>query len=186
MVEQDLNQLPPEQRGYAIRAREELEEMMRANADFPAGRLQLGDYYYRRGELPMAIKQYEMAIKMDSLLTAVYSNLATAYNMVNDNPRALATLDKLLEIEPEYGRGYYLRGLLQHEIGNVLAAIDDLELAIKFDPYNFRAFYNLANLYLSDGDLVKAEKTINKGLLLQPDSEEGIYLLNLIKSQSNG
>jgi hypothetical protein len=43
MIELDLSQLPPDERGYAIKGREELEAMLRANADFPLGRLQIGD-----------------------------------------------------------------------------------------------------------------------------------------------
>jgi tetratricopeptide (TPR) repeat protein len=184
IVELDLAQLPPTERGYAIKAREELEAMLRANADFPLGRLQLGDYYYRQNNPQRAIKEYEMALKMDSILAPVYTNLATAYSIVGDNNRALATLENLILLEPEYGRAYYLKGLLYHEMGNDKLAITDMEKAIQLDPLNFRSFYNLANLYLTAGDLAKARKTMIFGMALQPDSEEGKYLLNLIQSKS--
>jgi tetratricopeptide (TPR) repeat protein len=185
MIEQDLAQLPVSERGAAINARQELEAMMRANADFSLGRLQLGDYYFRQNNTQRAIKEYEIALQMDSLLTPVYSNLATAYSIVGNNKQALKTLDQLLILEPEYGRGYYLRGLLQHELGNVNLAIVDMEKAIRLDQLNFRGFYNLANLYLTTGDLVKAKKTMILGMALQPDSEEGKYLLNLIESKKS-
>ena len=165
-----------------MRARNELEEMQRANADFPIGRLQLGDYYFRQNNPQRAIKEYEMAIQMDSLLTLVYSNLATAYNLVGDNQQALETLDNLLAIEPEYARGYYLRGLLQHEVGNSGEAIANLEMSIKLDGLNFRAYFNLANLYFQNGALVKAERTISTGLRVEPNSEEGLNLLKLIQT----
>ena len=184
MIEQDLAQLPANERGAAIYAREELETMMRANTDFPLGRLQLGDYYFRQNNIQKAINEYEMALKMDSLLTPVYSNLATAYSIAGNNRRALKILDQLLILEPEYGRGYYLRGLLQHELGNDEMAIVDMEMAIQFDRFNFRSFYNLANLYLSSGEIAKAERNMISGLAIQPDSEEGKYLLNLILSKS--
>ncbi len=185
MIEQDISQLPPTSRGPAIIARNELEEMLRANADFPVGRLQLGDYYFRQNDPQRAIKEYEMAIKIDALLTPVYSNLATAYNMVGDNLKALKTLDHLLLLEPEYARGYYLRGLLQHEVGDVNEAIADMEKSIQFDDLNFRAYYNLANLFFQNGNQAKAEKTMIRGLRLQPDSEDGRNLLRLIQSNSS-
>jgi predicted CXXCH cytochrome family protein len=183
MIEQDLAELPPASRGAAIKAREELETMLQSNADFPVGRLQLGDYYFRRQMIEEAIKEYERAIKMDSLLTLVYSNLATAYNMVGKNGKALGALDQLLLLEPEYARGYYLRGLLYHEVGNDKMAINDLESAIKLDQLNFRAYYNLANLYFSASDLSNAEKTMVDGLRLEPNSADGLYLLNLIRTK---
>ena len=183
IVELDLAQLPPAERGYAIKAREELESMLRANADFPLGRLQLGDYYYRQNNPQRAIIEYEMALKMDSILAPVYTNLATAYSIVGDNNRALTTLENLILLEPEYGRAYYLKGLLYHEMGNDKLAIDDMERAVLFDPLNFRAYYNLANLYLTTGDLAKAKRTMISGLRLEPNSEDGKYLLNLIQSK---
>jgi tetratricopeptide (TPR) repeat protein len=184
MIEQDLAPLLASKRGAAINARKELEAMLRANADFPLGRLQLGDYYFRQNNNQRAIKEYEMALEMDSLLTPVYSNLATVYSITGNNQQALKTLDQLLVLEPEYGRGYYLRGLLQHELGNDKMAIANMEKSIQFDQLNFRSFYNLANLYLTAGDLAKARKTMIFGMALQPDSEEGKYLLNLIQSKS--
>lgn len=51
------------------------------------------------------------------------------------------------------------------------------------DVGNFRVFYNLANLYLSNGDLTNAEITMMSGLQLQPNSEDGQYLLKLIQSK---
>jgi tetratricopeptide (TPR) repeat protein len=132
----------------------------------------------------MAINGYEMALEMDSLLTLTYSNLATAYSINGDNIKALETLSQLIFLEPEYGRGYYLRGLLNYEVGDSEKAIYDLEKSIFYDSLNFRAYYNLANLYLTAGILNRAEQTINAGLTLQPDSEEGQYLLKVIKSKA--
>jgi tetratricopeptide (TPR) repeat protein len=185
IVELDIDQLPPQDRGPAMMARGELEAMLRANADFPLGRLQLGDYYFRQNNPQRAIKEYEMALKMDSLLTPVYTNLATGYSIVGDNAKALTTLENLLLLEPEYGRGYYLKGLLYHEMGNDEMAIADLEKSIYYDQMNFRAYYNLANLYLSSGNLEKADQIMKTGLKIQPDSEDGKYLYEIIRARKS-
>ncbi len=181
IAELDLAQLEPAQRGKAQATRNELLEMMRANADFPLGRLQLGDYYYKQQNIQRAIKEYEMALKMDSLLTPVYANLATAYSVVGDNAKALQTLSTLIAIEPTYARAFYLRGLLYYEIGNNKLAVESLEKAIELDASNFRAYYNLANLYLITNNAKKAEKMMQKGLQIQPQSQEGLQLLKLIQ-----
>jgi tetratricopeptide (TPR) repeat protein len=180
IVELDVNRLEPALRGKVLRAREDLSGMLKANADFPLGRLQMGDMYIRQNRPNKAIKEYEMALKMDALLTPVYSNLATAYNMVGKDSLALLTLDRLLELEPGYGRGYYLRGLLKYELNDTEGAIADLSSSVELDPGNFRAYYNLANLLLTDKQLTKAEKVMVEGLLLQPESPDGLYLLALI------
>ncbi len=183
IAEMDLSQLDPTQRERAQAARNELIEMMRANADFSLGRLQLGDYYYKQQNIQRAIKEYEMALKMDSLLTPVYTNLATAYSIVGKNKTALQTLNTLIAIEPTYARAYYLRGLLNYEVGKSELAINDLASSIKLDDSNFRAYYNLANLYFTSGQNKKAENLMTQGLQLQPRSQEGLQLLKLIQSK---
>ena len=81
-------------------------------------------------------------------------------------------------------RAYYLRGLLYYEVGNNEMAIDNLEKAISIDPLNYRAFYNLSNLYYSTGNLSNAERIMLLGLQIQPESPEGLQLLKLIQSRN--
>jgi len=183
MAEMDLSQLDPTQRERALAARNELIEMMQANADFPLGRLQLGDYYYKQQNIQRAIKEYEMALIMDSLLTPVYTNLATAYSIVGKNKKALQALNTLINLEPTYARAFYLRGLLYYEVGKPELAINDLSTSIKLDNSNYRAYYNLANLYFTVGQIKKAENIMIQGLQLQPQSQEGVQLLKLIQSK---
>ena len=180
IVELDINQLTPAQRSQVLPVRDELTEMLRANADFSLGRMQLGDHYMRLDQPFKAITEYEMAIQMDELLSIAYSNLATAYNMVGNDSLALITLDRLVELEPEYARGFYLRGLLKYELGDTDGAINDLSISTRLDPGDFRSYYNLANLLLNQQQLQQAEKTMNTGLDLLPNSQEGQYLLALI------
>ena len=183
IAEMDLSQLDPTQRGRAQAARNELIEMMRANADFPLGRLQLGDYYYKQQNIQKAIKEYEMALIMDSLLTPVYTNLATAYSVVGNNNKALQSLNTLIVLEPAYARSYYLRGLLHYEMNKTDLAILDLESSIKLDKSNYRAYYNLANLYVTNGKNKEAENVMVQGLQIQPQAEDGLQLLQLIRSK---
>ena len=180
IVEIDINQLTPAQRSKIIPARQELTAMLNANADFSLGRLQLGDHYMRQNQTERAIVEYEQALAMDNLLTPAYGNLATAYNMVGKDSLALSSLNQLVKLEPEYARAYYLRGLLKYELGDIPGAIDDLTNSIVFDDNNFRSYYNLANLLLNQKQLKKAEKVMDDGLYLEPNSQEGRYLLALI------
>ena len=130
-----------------------------------------------------SIREYEMALKMDSLLTPVYTNLATAYSVVGNNEKALQTLNTLITLEPNYARAYYLRGLLYYEMNKTDLAINDLELSIKLDESNYRAHYNLANLYVTNGKNNKAENVMLQGLQIQPQAGDGLQLLQLIQSK---
>jgi tetratricopeptide (TPR) repeat protein len=96
---------------------EDYETMLFANADFSLGSLQLGDYYLQKNDINKAIKHYKMALQKDSLLILVYSNLATAYSMVQEYSNAHQIMDKWLLLEPELRRPHYLKGFTKFRSG---------------------------------------------------------------------
>jgi Tfp pilus assembly protein PilF len=160
---------------------EELETMLFSSADFSNGRMQLGDYYYQKGDFNKAIVHYKMALRKDRLLTPVYSNLATTYSILNDYKRANETLDEWIEIEPNVDRPHYLKGLLYFETEKFSEAISELKLAIKLDPNDTRAMYNAATYYYQDNkDLALSEKYAKDALKVEPENGNYKYLLALI------
>ncbi|MDW5290622.1 multiheme c-type cytochrome [Formosa sp. PL04] len=162
------------------KARHELETMMFTNADFATGRFQLGDYYYQNNDIDNAIKNYQLAIKKDSLLLPVYSNLATAYSLQGDSNSALKTLNIWLKKEPTAGRAYYLRALLNFELKQNDFAVSDLKKAIQLDSADTRSMYNLATFYYQNQKFSDAELYILKALKLQSNNQDYQYLLALI------
>ena len=163
------------------RSVEEFETMLFASADFSSGRMQLGDYYLQKGDYNNGIKHYKMALQKDSLLTPVYSNLATTYSMVKDYTNANETLDTWIQLEPKLGRPHFLKALLNFESGNTTIAVSELELAIKLDPNDTRSMYNLATYYYQDNkDLKLAERYAKKALRIEPENQDYKYLLALI------
>ena len=159
----------------------ELENMLLTNADFSTGRMQLGDYYFQRGNYSSAIDHYKMALHKDYLLTPVYSNLATTYAMIKEYSKANETLDKWILLEPELGRPHYLKALLNFEMGEAKVAVTELKLAIKLDQNDTRSMYNLSTYYYQDNkDLALAEKYIKQALRITPENQEYKYLLSLI------
>ncbi len=186
VTDQNLNTLKPQDQELIGKGLFELEEMLSANADFPLGRLQLGDYHFQKGEYPNAIHQYEVALKMDPLLSQGYGNLATSYNLNGENEKALTTLNKLINLEPDYAQGYYLRGLLKAEMNQLESAGEDLETAIEKDGEVFRYYYNLAYIKYQNSELWEAKEIIIKGLRIEPTSRDGNALLEMINRDLTG
>jgi tetratricopeptide (TPR) repeat protein len=175
----DKSSLNESDRTGLSNAQSELEAMLYSNADFSTGRMQLGDYYLQNNDIKTAIKHYEMAIKMDSLLTPVYSNLATAYSIDGQVEKALYTLNTWIVVQPEASRPYYLRALLNFELKENEKAIADLKMAIKLNPNDSRSMYNLATIYYQQRDFQKATLLINKALKIEPNNNDFQYLLAL-------
>ncbi len=160
-------------------AKQELEDMLYGNSDFSTGRLQLADYFMQSGDLTSAIQHYEVALKKDSLLFPIYSNLATAYSLNSKPDRALETLNTWIDFDPDEGRAYYLRGLLNFELGNPEIAVQDLLMAVELNPNDSRALYNLATYYYQTQMHAEAERYIRQALALDPANRDFQYLLAL-------
>ncbi|WP_136481748.1 tetratricopeptide repeat protein [Cognatitamlana onchidii] len=181
VMDMDLNQFDPKDVPGIEAAKGELENMLFSNTDFSTGRMQLGDYFMQTNDINNAIKHYEVALEMDSLLIPVYSNLATAYALNKEHGKAEETLDNWIKFEPEQGRPHYLKALLYFEMQKNDAAVAQLELAIRKNPKDTRSMYNLATYYYQENrDAKKAEFYINKALRLEPENKDFKYLLALI------
>lgn len=177
----DENTLNVTNKLYLTTARAELETMLFSNSDFSTGRKQLGDYFLQQNDHNSAIKHYKMALKKDSLLTTVYSNLATAYSVIKDYANANKTLAYWIKIEPNLSRPHYLKALLDFETNNNEVAVAELKIAIKLNPNDSRSMYNLATYYFQDKkDLSLAENYINTALKVNPNNNDYKYLLALI------
>lgn len=177
----DENSLDELSRNNLAISRSELENMLYSNADFSSGRMQLGDYYLQNNDFNTAIKHYNEALKKDSLLIPVYSNLATSYSLIQDYDKANETINTWISLEPEAGRPHYLKALLHFEMGKNEIAIKELKLAIKLNPYDTRSMYNLSTFYYQDKkDLKLAEKYIKDALKIEARNDDYKYLLALI------
>ena len=180
MVELDINTLPEIDRVSLQTARDDFEKMLYANADFSTGRSNLGDYFLRNNDLKNAIKHYNISIQKDSLLFPVYTNLATAYSMSSNNQKALETLAKLIELDPQNSRAYYLRALLHYELKEEEKAIADFKKSIEINPNDSRSYYNLATLYYQKKLLILSAKNLKKALEIEPQNRDYKYLMALI------
>jgi Flp pilus assembly protein TadD len=85
-----------------------------------------------------------------------------------------------IDQDPDAGRAYYLRGLLNFELGNQDMALQDLQMAIELDPTDTRAMYNLATYYYQNKDQIKAENIIRRALAVDAENRDYEYLLALI------
>lgn len=176
----DTKSLNPADLAVLNKSKGELESMMYSNADFSTGRMQLGDYFLQNNDLNNAIRNYQMALKKDSLLTPIYSNLATAYSMNGQTELALKTLNTFVRLSPNVARAYYLRALLYFELKQNDNAVADLNKAVQLDPLETRSRYNLATFYYQEKQFEKAEDQIKTALKMEPNNQDYKYLLALI------
>lgn len=113
------------------KARKELETFVLFQSDFATGSAIAGDYYVKMENIPQAIFFYKRALKKDAKLTYVRLNVATLYNQIGANDRALEVLQQALTYQANNAQVHYYLALLYNELNQLSIAKNHFEKAKK-------------------------------------------------------
>lgn len=162
-----------------VKAKKELKNELKVNADFPSGQHQLALQYQANGNIDKAIEAYYQAIKIDNYYNMSRINLALLeYNKGNIEIAENLFL-KVTEQEPEYSYPYYMLGLLYNEINKPEKSILYLKLACDKTPLIPKAFYNYA-LKLQEKSLYKESIQVIDKVLNVHTHDEGLLYIKLL------
>lgn len=134
--------LEPAQQKRLDRAIEEYEAGQLANADLPAGRINLALLYANRGRVADAEREYRAAIAQDPLFLPPIANLAQLLSADGRPDQAEALLRDAITRLPGEGELHYSLGLLIAETGRLEEARPALEQAALLMPDRPRVQYN--------------------------------------------
>ena len=135
--------------------------------------IRLGEMYLELSDYEGVIKCYEKAREINED-TSVLEILAMAY-------------EETLINNPNKGLEHYI-GTLYEELGDRTENKEYYEKAIKYynltkDKDNPIGYFGLGNIYMSLGDLEKAEKEYEWFLIYEPEDIDGLYNLMLVKEE---
>ena len=82
-----------------------------------------------------------------------------AYRLQGDYARALADLDRAIELNPKYDWAFAQRGVTYRLQGDYVRALADFDRAIELDPKYDQAFAQRGVTYRLQGDYVRAWPT---------------------------
>ncbi len=146
-------------------------------SDFPSGKYNLANYYFKKQDFVKAEKLYEASIKGDKFFYPAKSNLALLYyNQGKLNEAERLYLD-MIKNHKEYTDGYYQLGLLYAEQKRYNEAAAMLEKATLAENANPRLYYNLGILYQYLNNPAKAESSLLKAFSLLPNEFDVLYAL---------
>jgi Flp pilus assembly protein TadD len=114
--------------------------------------------------------EYERTITLDPKMTEAYLNLGILLSE-RDPAAAVTPLRKAVELLPAQSRPRLLLGVAQERSGDLSAAADSLEGAVRLDPRDADALQHLASLYLRLKRPADADRKFRGVLELQPNSE---------------
>ncbi len=128
-----------------------------------------GTAYNARGQMDLAIEDFDRCIEIEPHFVRAYNNRGIAYYTKGDFSRALEDYNKLLKLNPKFSSAYLNRGAVYYAQGNVGKAFEDWTKAIELDPLSAEnAYSNRAVIFGARGDLQGALHDLNAAVGLNP------------------
>jgi tetratricopeptide (TPR) repeat protein len=158
--------------GKSNEAEEFLKQTKHDLADVPVGYRMLGDYYVASRDVDKATAEFASLHQdhpKDSDVTRAYIQLLILKNRL-DEARKLN--DEILAANPNDDAGLMLRGQIQMQDGHANDAITTLQSALKSNPDNAQAHYELGMAYQSLGNMTAAEGEWEKATTAAPNMLE--------------
>jgi tetratricopeptide (TPR) repeat protein len=108
------------------------------------------------------------------------TELAGQYLAINRPDLALALTRHLLQVGDKTAQVYFIDGYAQQALGQIPAAIDDLEQASTLDPTNVEVLGNLANLYLAVDQPSDAERVAKRAVTFNKTNPDAYLSLGSV------
>jgi tetratricopeptide (TPR) repeat protein len=173
----DRNLFKPYQLEAFDEALEEYISSTRANLDFAASGMNLGNLYAAQGEAALAEKYYRTALAVDELFYPAKMNLAVLLSQRGETTETEQILREVLEDYPEQHAAAYSLALLLVSDKRMDEALLYLAQAAEGLPRSPRVHYNYGLLLAQMGRDAKAKTALETALHIEPESIEFAYAL---------
>jgi len=129
-----------------------------------------GDRFLEQKEYGRAIYQYKLALKIQPDLYYALGNLAVVYSKLGHYTEAVSTLEKMIELKPEFSY------IAQTNLAEIYEKNNSIENAIKYyseaaenAPFPSHLYSKLGYLYCTVNDWEKGIEAFRKSILERSD-----------------
>jgi Flp pilus assembly protein TadD len=150
-------------RDYQQRAMSEFQEILKSDPHNAAANRGLGYAYLQQRDFPHAAEYFKLASELNShdpRLHYYSALLVTRENSFSGGGADLETMKRELEtsisLDPTFADSYALLAFAQSTSGHPADAIVNMRKAVAISPRNEGYLFNLANLYVANGQLDQA------------------------------
>lgn len=107
-------------------------------------RITQGTDLFRKGEIQLAISNFDEAIRLAPQHGRAYYLRGLAYSGIDERERAIQDFDEAIMLDPQEASAYFSRGVAWDTLGEFHRAKSDYDEAIKLDSQNSAAYFNRA------------------------------------------
>jgi Flp pilus assembly protein TadD len=146
-----------------------LQKFIAEEPEVAYGHFQLGYAYTALQRSDEARTEYERAMALDPKMPEAPLNLGILL-LERDPASAVAPLQKAVELLPSQTRPRLLLGAAQERSGDLVAAVESFEGALRLDPRNSEALLHSGAIYLRLKRPAEAEAKFRRALEIEPKS----------------
>jgi tetratricopeptide (TPR) repeat protein len=127
---------------------------------------QRGKLYFDKADYANALLDFDRVVFNDPAYEGIYATRAFVYVDSGDFTSAVADLDKAIEASAgltdteKSSSLYFLRGYSNFQLQEMEASLADFEKTVEINAKHAAAYYNMALIYIRQGDLENARKQI--------------------------
>jgi len=149
--------------------------------DDPRPYIGLGVIAIHQNQFEEADTAFRVAVRLDPKSSRAHAGLAIIAQNRQELDLAFTCYMKSLECDPDNMTA--LLGLFQTscQMGSFDQVIHYLELYLRSHPADTSVMFSLAALYVKDGSLIKAKRTLTRLVSLTPENEDAINLLEEVE-----
>ncbi len=115
-----------------------------------------------------AAEQFTQAVQLDPANDQAYSNLAGAYQNLNQFNKAEETYERAIGVRPEYSGGYTALGVFYFNQAEYAEAQAMFEKAVATKPDSYRDYSNLGGALLYENKDEDATRALEKSIAIRP------------------
>jgi tetratricopeptide (TPR) repeat protein len=150
-----------------------LQKFLTEKPDIPWAHFQLAYAYTALKRPDEARAEYERATTLDPKMSEAFLNLGILLSE-KDPAAAVAPLRRAVDLLPAQSRPRFLLGHAQERSGDIPAAVESYEAALRLDPRDVETVIHLGNLYVGLKRYSDAETKFRAALELEPKSPQAL------------
>ncbi len=127
-----------------------------------------------QGKFVDAVEDYRVALKHEPENEGLWHNLALCYVHLKEYDAAIAVLDTIVGIAPNYATALNMRAQVHIQKEDTIAALADLESSLKINKYDSEVYATRALVYMQQERYEQAEHDLTYAIHLSPKS--GYYI----------